>query len=186
MINLAGVKDCDKTIREELLIAKIPIIEKIKDKHTEVPYSIIGVLGGWYTTFDPFETFESLKTPEIYTNFYRFIFTRAWYYWVVSGSVPLVVAKELYADEYGKKDIRVTGHCGCPPPDEKHPKSGRYYWATPYDGVLAEESGYLSINSYHIDSQIGLCRFVEALRKHGLDKRPLQFVDSDKGFETKD
>lgn len=180
MINLAGKEKCDETIKEELLIAKIPMLTEVRSKHTEVPYSIIGVMGNWYTEEDLFVDFKQIKTPEKYKDFYRFVFTRAWYYWVVSGPVPLIAAMEMYADEYGKRDVRVDGHCGCPSPDQQMEISGRYNWAHPYDGVYAQESGYLSVNIYHIDSQIGLNIFADTMRKYGLDKRPRQFAASDK------
>lgn len=45
-------------------------------------------------------------------------FQRAWYYWVVTGQVPLAIAKELYAHPVGKTDVRVAGHCMCPPPED--------------------------------------------------------------------
>ena len=100
MKNLAGVPMCDVYIRAELEAAGIPIVEVPLD-NTEVPYRLIGQLG-------------------------NFEFRRAWYYWIVSGRVPLEIAKELYANPIGKKDVRVTGHCGCPPPEDP--------WITYYDG----------------------------------------------------
>lgn len=71
-------------------------------------------------------------------------FTRAWTYWVVNGLVPIEVAETLYDNPVGKTDIRVDGHAGCPPP------TGRF------------------INSYHIDTEVGLRIFVDALRAHML------------------
>jgi hypothetical protein len=174
VINLAGNKESDTIIKQELLIAKIPIITGVENKHTEVPQTLIGVMGGWYAEPDVLEGILPSKPVEMYYDYYRFVFVRAWYYWTVKGAVPMVVAQELYNNEYGKTDIRADGHCGCPSPD-RHSEYGRYYHAYPYDGVLAKESDYLSVNSYHIDSQIGLCIFVDTLRKYGLDKRPRLF-----------
>ena len=74
----------------------------------------------------------------------KFRFVRAWYYWMVDGPVPLDIAGKLYSDPVGKTDIRVMGHCGCPSPDE---------WA--HDGF---------IHSYHIDSELGLRIFADAIR----------------------
>ena len=136
--NMAGVTDCDRWIEKELQEAKIPIrsgfenwslkagtktsngmilikdfddyIHKYRSK-SEVPYHIIGILG-------------------------NYTFKRAWYYWVVRGEVSKKIAKKLYKEPIGKRDVRVGGHCGCPPPKG-------------------------SVNSYHIDSQEGLNLFVQ-------------------------
>lgn len=122
MKNLAGVHECDEDIRKELAEAGIRVVVT-KKVNTEVPYSVVGQLS-------------------------YFTFRRAWYYWVVEGDVPLEVANEMYATEVGKKDVRVAGHCGCPPPAE---------WAT---------NGY--VGSYHIDSQEGLKLFADTIKKHKL------------------
>jgi len=122
MKNLAGVQECDKDIRKELTEAGIRMVAVPKG-NTEVPFSVIGQLS-------------------------YFTFRRAWYYWVVEGDVPLAVAQEMYATEVGKRDVRVVGHCGCPPPEE---------WAI---------GGF--VRAYHIDSQEGLKLFADTIRKHGL------------------
>jgi len=61
MKNLAGVKECDIIIREELYLAGIEEIES-KSKG-EVPFSVGGRIGYW--------TLE-----------------RAWYYWIASVERP--------------------------------------------------------------------------------------------------
>lgn len=130
MKNLAGDKNCDDTIKLELRRAGIPFVKDAR--HTgEVPYSVTGCLG-------------------------KFTFVRAWYYWMVRGNLPLEVAKELHENPVGKTDVRVVGHCGCPPPEE---------WATKLDGELF-------VTSYHIDSEEGLALFAETLRKHDLAPLP--------------
>jgi hypothetical protein len=148
---MAGVPDCDKYIQAELLEAGIEIRSGAENwKYTppktrnnglvvvanwndymetweckgEVPYHIIGVLGD--TTFK-----------------------RAWYYWMVKCMVPLEVAEKMYEDPIGKKDVRVSGHCGCPPPNE---------WCKDIDGKKY-------ITSYHIDSQEGLNLFVKTIKE---------------------
>jgi hypothetical protein len=177
MKNLAGDKDADKFILDELKRVRIPVIDAPPHKG-EVPYTKMGKLGD-------------------------FEFTRAWYYWVVEGRVPLHVAQDLYEDPVGKTDIRVAGHCACPPPEE---------WADYYDEkddllvhhsekkqfehfvknkqlpesvmqgkrfVKADElwspvkkhdtavhikpRGY--VRSYHIDSEVGLRIFTDAIKK---------------------
>jgi hypothetical protein len=170
--NLAGVELCDNFIRRELDRARIDIVEG--DRTTqEVPYSVTGKLG-------------------------PFTFKRAWYYWVVQGPMPLEVALELYADTVGKSDVRVAGHCACPPPE---PPWVEYYDADGFklehdpDGEQAADwanlhaKGHLKspeeerirfvadapataarafVESYHIDSEIGLRLFADTVRAKGL------------------
>jgi len=127
MRNLAGDRNCDAEIRNELVQAGIKIVQHRERLRSEVPASITGKLG-------------------------IFEFERAWYYWMVSGNVPLAVAQEMYENPVGKQDVRVIGHCGCPPPHE---------WTT-----LVKDRPV--ITHYHIDSQEGLNLFVATLKKHGL------------------
>jgi hypothetical protein len=165
MQNLAGDYGCDAVIREELTLAGIEVLELGARLRAEVPTSITGRLGG-------------------------FTFTRAWYYWIVTGPVPLDVAEEMYDHPYGRKDVRVAGHCGCPPPEE---------WARPDGDALtayaeslglakltwgqvlaARDSGDLVcdwyVDTYHIDTQLGLNLFAEKLREHGLVTGDVQWV----------
>ena len=118
MINLAGNLFCDRIIRKELSEAGIEIIQLSEPVKTEVPYSIFGKLGD-------------------------IIFKRAWYYYIVSCHIPLTIAEQLYENEIGKRDIRVAGHCGCPPPRK---------WLN---------NGFIDL--YHIDSQKGLSLFVKTV-----------------------
>jgi hypothetical protein len=127
--NLAGDKDCDREIRRELARARIEIVEGDRTAN-EVPYSVTGKIG-------------------------PFTFGRAWYYWIVTGPVPLDVARELYADPVGRDDVRTGGHAGNYDPDAS-------YGIDYFDG-----SAFIS--SYHIDTEVGLRLFVDTLRKHGLD-----------------
>lgn len=169
MQNLAGNKDCDREIRRELARARIDVVEGGGDGKHEVPATVTGKLRGW-------------------------TFKRAWYYWVAEGQLPLAVAQQLYADPIGKTDIRVAGHCGCPPPE--------YPWLAYFDAdgvqllhdpdgeearlaVDFVEKGFLKVEqmagkrfvtdaaaaaarvvveSYHIDSEAGLRLFADTLR----------------------
>lgn len=124
MRNLAGVKECDLFIERELARARIAL-EACGEHRGEVPYRMIGRLG-------PIE------------------FRRAWTYWVARGTVPLEVARQLYADPVGSTDIRVAGHCGCPAPEPP--------WIDTIDGDKF-------VTSYHIDSEVGLRIFADAIRK---------------------
>ena len=168
MINLASNKDCDKEIEKELRQAGIKLVRG-ENAVGEVPSSVTGKLG-------------------------EFAFQRAWYYWVVSGKVPLAVAEELYTDPVGETDIRVAGHCGCPPPKEwidwidangkiaiPHTEMEKILALTK---IWKDKEKYTSryrasddpatdgfapfITLYHIDSEIGLRIFADTLKKYKL------------------
>ncbi len=172
MQNLAGNERCDDFILKELERAKIEAVHGPRSDR-EVPASIAGRLG-------------------------PYTFTRAWYYWVAKGPVPLEVAKEMYADPVGRADIRVSGHCGCPPPEDPwmtyRTKDGKEVWHVAEEQkildmnsrhdfmaeswekmkqgiVFAEDraaAGRAFVESYHIDTEVGLRLFADTLRKHGL------------------
>jgi len=96
MKNAEGDPNCDKYIRRELEMAKIPFDDSFGSHTREVPSAIIGFLNGWR-------------------------FRRAWYYWVAeTRETPLLFryADELHA-AHGR-EVRVDGHCGCPAPREWH------------------------------------------------------------------
>ena len=177
MQNLARATDAndyqrtqvEQTVLRELKRCRIPAIEQLAQG--EVPYKHVGKLGD-------------------------FMFERAWYYWVVYGPVPLYVAKELYEDVVGVTDIRVSGHCGCPPPElpwiHCYDEQGRKLtklkdaqeqateeamldrihpnWRDEY--VYVEDPENVAVRSvvedYHIDSELGLRIFVDTLAKHGI------------------
>jgi len=155
--NMAGRKYCDQYIEKELTEAGIPIV--YERGSGEVPYNTKGCLG-------------------------KMNFERAWYYWMVDCRIPLAIAKELYADPIGQCDVRVVGHCGCPPPEEwatpdkelirKYIKENNLPFINMIDIREAIKSGKLKgelyIHSYHIDSQEGLNLFVATVKKYGLDK----------------
>jgi hypothetical protein len=171
MINLAGVVGCDVTIRDELTKARISIVEGVRSER-EVSARLTGELRG-------------------------FAFTRAWYYWVVWGDMPITEARALYADPLGRTDIRVAGHCGCPPPDKwcTHFDADGYelYTPTEMDRACLKEwpkthpeimavhdarhrasanpaaSAALSVvTNYHIDSLAGLRVFADTILLAGL------------------
>jgi hypothetical protein len=176
--NLAGDKECDKYIKEELDRACIDVIP-LDRKGYEVPASIGGRLG-------------------------PFTFTRAWYYWMVEGPMPLNVAKELYAHPEGARTVRVHGHCGCPAPE------AWVYWLNDNGSILwprhkyeaelkqfsdspvmldsiknmvdsgeyvvsddLQKDGSPYVTSYHIDDQAGLLLFAMKVRDHSLHVSPM-------------
>ena len=169
MKNLAGNKECDEYIRDELMRAQIDVIE-VEPSIGEVPYSLEGRLG-------------AIK------------FSRAWYYWVAIGKVPLSIAEKLYDHPEGKNTVRVTGNCTCPPPEkciewfnedgkqlmlkskyeeEKESAKDSTFlneildrMPEKYDIVnVYEENGKPFITSYHIDSQAGLLLFGMKLKEY--------------------
>lgn len=164
MKNLAGNPNCDEDIRRELERCGIEIVAS-KPHRGEVPHSIEGRLGD-------------------------FTFTRAWYYWVVNGPMPLAKAEELYADPVGKKDIRVAGHCGCPPPGamaKRHFEGKEIVsekeWAEiqTFSKSMREicerglcthpdpESLPAFVESYHVDSELGLYILARAIKSLSID-----------------
>lgn len=169
MKNLAGNKDCDILIEQELARSRIEIVRGER-RCGEVPASIIGKLGS-------------------------FTFRRAWYYWIVEGNIPLSMARELYEDPVGKTDVRVSGHCMCPLPDEWVTwldKDGKECISSKDRKELDElckrsslvsgsdldkyrvsdsptEDGFSAfITLYHIDTEIGLRLFADMIRKYNL------------------
>jgi hypothetical protein len=166
MKNLAGDKNCDDEIYRELQAARIPIVVGERSK-SEVAAMLWGKLG-------------------------PIAFTRAWYYWVADGPVPIEIARALYADPIGKIDVRSGGHCGCPSPDEYgavyYDADGKRLYSDPdgserrkLDELIAKgliESNPLYrcvpdrktaatrivVDCYHLDSEAGLRLFADAVR----------------------
>jgi hypothetical protein len=169
MQNLAGREDCDIFIECELVRTGIQVVRGARNGH-EVNASITGKLG-------------------------RFSFSRAWYYYIAVGDMPIGIARQLYADPVGQTDIRVSGHCGCPSPDD-----GRWAkWKMDGKVVLPMSekargkeflgSGVLKqsdmdkfsfsdspaslgakqyVTLYHIDSELGLFKLAEAIKRYKL------------------
>lgn len=163
MRNLAGDPDCDRYIEKELEMAKVELVRG-KRSTGEVAATITGKLGD-------------------------FTFERAWYYWVVKGPMPLEMAQKLYDDPIGKVEVRVAGHCGCPPPEkpwitwrddegnelihikekaeiDRFVAKGHISPEQMKDRRFSEtpEQGHGFVESYHIDSQAGLRLFADAVR----------------------
>lgn len=129
------------------------------------------------------------EVPTTYEGVVRgFRFSRAWYYWCVSGMVPLKVATELFENPNGVDDIRACGHCGCPHPKDQSTKideaTGKkiisdeeWFRCIPLLGenlpktfIKQSESKThtLWVPSYHIDTQEGLNFFVHTINKYWL------------------
>ena len=148
--NMAGVTECDRWIEKELYEAKIPIRSGFENWNCKK-----GVHSGGIIVVSQWESYQDKWNPKSEVPYHiignlgdgKFIFKRAWYYWMVRGNVPLKIAKKLYEDPIGRRDVRVAGHCGCPPPK----------------GWTKTINGKKCVTSYHIDSQAGLNLFVRAL-----------------------
>ncbi len=179
MKNLAGDKEADVQIREELYLANIPKISVDIGK-SEVPYHYIGKIGKW-------------------------TFKRAWYYWVVSveeteDGLPLEIAMKLFHAKHPTKIadlgsvIRSGGHGGALPPneygadpvynDELDNKLVAAGYKKEYNDFLKKE--YVSINVgelskainegkvnteryvtiYHVDDIVGLCELVKTIKEY--------------------
>lgn len=168
MINLAGRSDAEQFVLKELREAGIPTVIDEERLKCEVSVPFAGQYGSFW-------------------------FERAWYYWMVSGKVPLEVAKQLYKDPVGRKDVRVAGHCGCPPPegwvrwfdnesrqligikeakqikklfkekDNPIPETYRVVHKKDFRKV-----GKPFVTSYHIDSQEGLNLFINTLKRNNV------------------
>lgn len=161
--NLAGVSGCDEVIRQELTLARIPIVEGVASQG-EVPSTVEGKLG-------------------------EFTFRRAWRYWDVRGPLPLAVAQALYADPAGRQHVRVLGHCGRPNPAMfaiHYGADGRELVPLSQEAPLrdfvrrglitaeqvaqfafvvepAAEATRSFVKGYHIDSVVGLRLFADAV-----------------------
>lgn len=125
MKNAAGDKNCDEYLREELEKANIKVVpyRRLKEyERSEVPADVIGKVGEW-------------------------TFVRAWYYWVARGPTLPFEFADLLHEKHGR-DVRVSGHCGCPSPREWY----HHEWDT-------------GVPLYHVDTQEGLNALAETLRK---------------------
>lgn len=110
--------DVDESIRKELTEAGIEISDLPNINKGEVPTSVFC------------------------GHAHRWIFQRAWYYYIAKGDgIPPDVAEEFHKT-WGTQ-VRVNGHCGCPSP--------------------LESSEGFAVSSYHIDTQEGLNAFVKLL-----------------------
>jgi hypothetical protein len=155
MRNLAGFQECDAVIMQELTEAGIDLVfhQRRASQFSEVPYTVTGELiltGGSFT------------------------FRRAWCYWVVDGKVPLALAEAMYAVEE-RRDVRVAGHCGCPPPAEwALPTVAELEWhiqqeeerreAKMSDSVREIFMASRCVDNYHIDTQEGLNFFAACMK----------------------
>jgi hypothetical protein len=169
MQNLAGNVKADEIIKQELILAGIPIVGATAEEagHSEVPFTLAGQLG-------------------------QFRFTRAWYYWMVKGNLPLEAAEKLYDDPVARQDVRAGGDCGRRSPLEWAcwlTDNGKKVLPTKSEAELrdykiaaqildeyvfgddpASVGAKRYVTHYHIDSADGLRLFADMIRSIGLDR----------------
>jgi hypothetical protein len=188
MKNLAGNREADQEIKEELYLADIETHSLGHREPTEVPYTIVGRIGEW-------------------------VFRRAWRYWMATvenpvDGLPLESALELHnklnptnPDQHLGQVIRSGGHAGAPSPDEygAHPMYEKELESKlvelgyelkevkigdeihEYVDINVGEINKLynegkldvkrSVTCYHIDSQVGLHEFAEFIKKYYISKK---------------
>jgi len=164
--NLAGNNQPEKRrneiVKTELLLAGLePIANTDMDREVKTVFK--AELNGW-------------------------IFFRAWVYWVAinnKSGLPLEIANKMHFSEYPSgsiygKTIRVGGDCGCKEPVKglrvpesiqagifaKYPKPADWCKAD-IDNLNAEFNDYSGekfVDVYHIDSIMGLKKFVETIK----------------------
>ena len=169
MINLAGNKQADERIQEELNLANIDLV-KGDINVGEVPYTITGKLGNW-------------------------IFKRAWSYWIARApdgkGLTLEIASSMHEQDYPITElnqpkkygeiIRVTGNCTSPHPNrwalpseiemDVWSKTLENDWREISYGNLAKLCnegsipGQRFVNLYHIDTQLGLNELSRVIRE---------------------
>ena len=177
---LGGVIECDGDIREELYLAGIPAVE-VENSKTTVPYSIVGKIGSW--TFNRAWYYWIARSTDLVSGL------------PLDKAMELHNRKHPVKDMILGKMIRAGGDCGCLSPDsyvsepvyndeldaqldalgykKKYIKSLNDSF---HDITVGEVSrlcneGKLTVeryvNCYHIDDQIGLLEFANAIKDHG-------------------
>lgn len=181
MKNLAGVTEADESIQEELYLAGIYMVN-IKPDPCEFPHSIAGEIGNWTLSrawrYWVASAADGDGLPlDVATELHE-------------RNYPIIGPGQ--PETYGQV-IRVAGHGGCPPPSEwvKHYDAQGLELIVDPDGK--QESEWKSmierysalrqsfdkyrfvssldetvksvVDSYHIDTQIGLNEFARVVRE---------------------
>lgn len=146
----------DNKVKEELMMAGIPILTLPSFMNTEVKTHYIGILNG-------------------------FVFYRAWRYWVCDGDMPLEYAEQIYS-KYKDFEIRAGGHCGNVKPKSMshnpvydkalidlrdNTKDLKEYMRLSKN-IVDDESLPRFVDTYHIDTQIGLNKLAEFIKTHNI------------------
>ena len=152
--------EVNKKVKEELQIAKIPVFELPAYMNGEVKTSYIGILHG-------------------------FIFYRAWSYWICDGDMPLDVANYIY-ENYKDLKIRAGGDCGNVEPEtvsinplyhkELHrlrERVGLKEYMELSKDIVDDKSQPRFVDSYHIDTQLGLCKLAEVIREKDIHMKSI-------------
>lgn len=148
--------EIDYKVKEELQIANIPVFRLPYYMNTEVKTKYIGILNG-------------------------FVFYRAWNYWICHGDMPLDIANEIYK-KYKELNIRAGGHCGNELPitqsynpiyekemEEYRDKVGLNEFIKTYKDVIHDDKTQPRfVDTYNIDTQLGLCKLAETIRNENV------------------
>ena len=155
--NLAGRgRTANLICAAELAAAQIIVTENLIKPNGEVGTTVFGLLGCPQYSKNMVKFFTALPCePKTFESFSSFVFTRAWYYWVVVGYVPESVAVLLHQHPDNRGAVRVNGDAGAPAPND----------ASLTDHLIA---GHRCIACYHIDNPRGLKLFADTLRQHKL------------------
>lgn len=153
-------KEYDERVKEELMLAGIPVIKLPSHMDTEVKTRYIGLLNG-------------------------FMFYRAWRYWVCTGHMPLDKAEELY-NQHKDLEIRAGGHCGNLPPEQMsvnpaHTKRleqhlndvGIDEFLKTRDNIVDDMTEPRYVDMYHIDTLLGLQKLAEHIKNNNIRTEPL-------------
>lgn len=181
-VNLAGIEDADIFIQEELALAGINMVHSGKER-TEVPCTITGRLGDWTFKRAWYYWMASVSENEKIKGLPLEIASQ-----MHEKKYPVAGVKNqtIYGDV-----IRVIGHCGRPHPKEYQNLYDNLGKRLVYDPEGEQETFFINhfskedaskftfvktsedlekktvksfIDSYHIDTQLGLNEFTRVLR----------------------
>ena len=155
----------DDVIKEELMIAGIPVFELPRFMDTEVKTKYIGILNG-------------------------FVFHRAWRYWICEGNMPLEKAEELYA-KHKNLEIRAGGHCGNVEPksmshnpiyekelcDLRDKTANMKEYMKLSEKIVDDQTLPRFVEMYHIDTQLGMNKLAEFIKTNSVKTENLRLSE---------
>lgn len=96
----------------------------------------------------------------LWTYFQSWNLQRLWYYWAASTeTTPLLFKHSIPLHESDGEEIRVGGYIG-----GQHPLDG---YSNDWD---------IGVNSYHIDTQKGLNKFIETVKAQTVESKEKNFI----------
>lgn len=147
--------DVDQLVKQELQVARIPVVNVGGVIDSEVKTRFIGLLNG-------------------------FTFKRCCKYWVVCGWMPMKHAKYIY-EQYKELGIRAGGYCDNVSPEHdwvcedpvfdkellelrKKCSSFKEFFERSAVEVKENPESLKFVKIYHVDSLLGLCKLAEIIR----------------------